>query len=70
MLKNKLALLSGMALLAVAIVVASAISTRSVGAATSVPQTQFFHRSLTGQTLPDNGTTTVATLSFTTNQRG
>lgn len=39
-------------------------------ASTPTPQAQFFHAHLASQTLPDNGSTTVATISFTTNQAG
>lgn len=36
----------------------------------SVPQLQFFHASISGTTLSDNGTTVKDTISFTTNQPG
>jgi hypothetical protein len=35
-----------------------------------VPQVQFFHASISGATLPDNGTTVQGTITFTTNQSG
>lgn len=35
-----------------------------------VPQAQFFHASISGAALPDNGTTVEGTITFTTNQSG
>ncbi len=35
-----------------------------------IPQSQFFHASISGAALPDNGTTVEGTITFTTNQSG
>ncbi|HEX6482749.1 MAG TPA: hypothetical protein VF043_28235 [Ktedonobacteraceae bacterium] len=46
------------------------LSSRSAGAASTSPTAQFFHAPLTGQTMPDNGTTTMATVAFTVSSAG